>query len=207
VARAAAWQTPVHLLPVLDRFFKAASTLESGERRALLANAKGVLATPRVHALILSDPYRNAILRNTIAPTALTRSSRANIVPPVAFAELDIRLMPDADTTIIRRDLSRVIGDRSVHIEVMRGVTSSYSADIDTVFVRAVDAQTHEMLRGARVTTALAAGATDLPTCGHLGIHACGLESYIYENSECERGVHGIDERSRSRTSSSVCGS
>ena len=30
VARAAAWQTPIHLLPAVDRFFKAEATLETG---------------------------------------------------------------------------------------------------------------------------------------------------------------------------------
>ena len=40
VARAAAWQTPIHLLPAVDRFFKAEATLETGEHRAWLSNAK-----------------------------------------------------------------------------------------------------------------------------------------------------------------------
>ena len=195
VARAAAWQTPIHLLPAVDRFFKAEATLETGEHRSWLANAKAALATPRGRAFILSDPYRNAILRNTIAPTVLTGSNRTNIIPPVASAELDIRLMPDEDTTAFKRELARVIGDSSVHIEVMPGVMPSYSADINTALVRAVEAQIHEMLPGVPVTTPLAAGATDRPTYSHAGIQAYGLEPYIVENKEEERGVHGVDER------------
>lgn len=195
VARAAAWQTPIHLLPAVDRFFKAEATLETGEHHAWLSNATAALATPRGRAYILSNPYRNAILRNTIAPTVLTGSNQTNIIPPVATAELDIRLMPDEDTTAFKRELARVIGDSSVHIEVMPGVMPSYSADINTALVRAVEAQIHEMLPGVPVTTPLAAGATDRPTYSHAGIQAYGLEPYIVENSEEERGVHGVDER------------
>lgn len=170
VARAAAWQTPIHLLPAVDRFFKAEATLETGEHHQWLSNARAALATPRGRAYILSDPYRNAILRNTIAPTVLTGSNQTNIIPPVATAELDIRLMPDEDTTAFKRELARVIGDRSVHIEVMPGVMPSYSADINTALVRAVEAQIHEMLPAVPVTTPLAAGATDRPMYSHAGI-------------------------------------
>jgi acetylornithine deacetylase/succinyl-diaminopimelate desuccinylase-like protein len=195
VARVAAWQTPIHLLPAVERFFKAQSTLESGEHRAWLANAKAALATPRGRAYILSDPFRNAILRNTISPTVLVGSNQTNIIPPLASAELDIRLMPDEDTTRFKRELARVIADTSVHIEVMPGVMASYSADINTSLVRAVEAQIHEMLPGVPVTTPLAAGATDRPTYSHMGIQAYGLDPYITENKELEHGVHGIDER------------
>lgn len=45
------------------------------------------------------------------------------------------------------------------------------------------------------VTTPLAAGATDRPTYSQMGIQAYGLDPYITENKEAERGVHGIDER------------
>ncbi|MEO8879810.1 MAG: peptidase dimerization domain-containing protein [Gemmatimonadaceae bacterium] len=195
VARAAAWQTPVKLLPAVDRFFKAQATLESGQRRAWLANAQAALATPKGRAYILSDPFRNAIVRNTVVPTVLSGSNRTNIIPPVASAELDIRLMPDQDTTEFKRDLARVIGDTSVHIETMPGVMPSYSADINSALVHAVEGQIHEMLPGVPVTTPLAAGATDRPTYSHAGIQAYGLDPYITENSEAARGVHGVDER------------
>jgi acetylornithine deacetylase/succinyl-diaminopimelate desuccinylase-like protein len=58
-----------------------------------------------------------------------------------------------------------------------------------------VEAQIHEMLPGVPVTTPLAAGATDRPTYSHAGIQAYGLDPYLTENKEAERGVHGVDER------------
>jgi len=195
VARVAAWQTPIRLLPAVDRFLKAQATLETGEQRAWLANAAAALETPRGRAYILGDPYRNAILRNTIAPTVLTGSKQTNIIPPEASAELDVRLLPDEDTAAFRLELARVIDDSSVTIEALPGVMPSYSANIDTPLVRAVEEEIHELLPGVLVTTPLAAGATDRPTYSHLGIQAYGLEPYIVEDSEEVRGVHGIDER------------
>ena len=195
VARAAAWQTPIRLLPAVDRFFKAEATLETGEHCTWLSNANAALATPPGRAFVLGDPYRNAILRNTIAPTVLNGSNPTNIIPPVASAELDIRVMPDEDTTRFSSARACVIGDRSVHILVMPGVVASYSADINNSLVRAAEAQIHEMRSGVPVTTPLAAGATDRPTYSHAGIQAYGLEPYVVENKEEKRGVHGVDER------------
>ena len=195
VERVAAWQTPLRLLPSVDRFLKAQATLETGEHRDWLANAAAALETPRGRTYILSDPYRNAILRNTIAPTVLTGSKQTNIIPPVASAELDVRLLPDEDTVAFRRELARVIDDSGVHIEVLSGVMPSYNADIDTPLVRAVEDEIGVLLPGVLVTTPLAAGATDRPTYSHAGIQAYGLEPYIVEASEEIRGVHGVDER------------
>jgi hypothetical protein len=80
VARVAAWQTPIHLLPAVDRFFKTDGTVQTGEHRARLSDAEAALATERGRAHIPGDPFRNAIVRNTIAPTLLTGSTTANII-------------------------------------------------------------------------------------------------------------------------------
>jgi acetylornithine deacetylase/succinyl-diaminopimelate desuccinylase-like protein len=88
-----------------------------------------------------------------------------------------------------------VIDDSSVHVEEMPGVMPSYSANIDTPLVRAVEEEIGVLLPGVLVTTPLAAGATDRPTYSHAGIQVYGLEPYIVEDSEEIRGVHGVDER------------
>jgi acetylornithine deacetylase/succinyl-diaminopimelate desuccinylase-like protein len=195
VERVAAWETPIRLLPSVDRFLEAQAMLEEGEHRAWLANAAAALQTPRGRAYILSDPYRNAILRTTIAPTVFTGSTRTNIIPPTASAELDVRLLPDEDPIAFRRELARVIGDDSIDIEALPGVMPGYSATLDTVLVRAVEQEIGALLPGVLVTTPLGAGATDRPTYGQMGIEAYGVEPYIVEDSEEARGVHGIDER------------
>jgi acetylornithine deacetylase/succinyl-diaminopimelate desuccinylase-like protein len=76
IERVSRWETPVRLLPAVDRFFKAQAKLESGEHRAWLSDAAHALRSKRGRAWLLSDPYRNAILRNTIAPTVLSASTK-----------------------------------------------------------------------------------------------------------------------------------
>ena len=195
VVRASDWQTPVRLLPAVDKYFKALSVLYTGEQREWLANAGAALQTTRGRAFLLSDPYRNAILRNTVVPTVLKGSDKTNIIPGEASAQLDIRLLPDQDTAAFHRDLDRVIGDSSVHSVVFPGVTPHYSASINTPMVRAVEAVIARMLPGTPVGTPLATGATDRPTYAQLGIEAYGLEPFLVESSDELSEVHGNNER------------
>jgi acetylornithine deacetylase/succinyl-diaminopimelate desuccinylase-like protein len=195
VVRVSEWETPVRLIPAVDKFFKAQATLRTGEERAWLENAEEALATPRGRAWLLSDPYRNAILRNTVVPTVLKGSDKTNIIPGSASADLDIRLLPDQDTAEFHRALDRVIGDTSVHSVVFPGVTPNYSADINTDFVRAVERVVARMLPGVPVATPLATGATDRPTYAQLGIQAYGLEPFLVDERDELAEVHGDNER------------
>jgi acetylornithine deacetylase/succinyl-diaminopimelate desuccinylase-like protein len=195
VVRASEWQTEVRLLPSVDRFFKAQATLHTGEERAWLSNAAAALATPRGRAWLLSDPYRNAILRNTVVPTVLKGSDKTNIIPGQASADLDIRLLPDQDTAAFHRALDRVIGDTSVHSVVFPGVTPPYEASIQTALMRAAERVLGRLLPGVPVATPLATGATDRPTYAQLGIQAYGIEPFLVEERDELSEVHGNDER------------
>jgi len=195
VVRAAQWQTEVRLLPAVDKFFKAQASLYTGEPRAWMADAGAALKTERGRAWLLSDPYRNAILRNTVVPTVLKGSEKTNIIPGEASADLDIRLLPDQDTLAFHRELDRVIGDTSVHSVVFPGVTPNYSADINTALVKAVEKVIGELLPGVPVATPLATGATDRPTYAQLGIQAYGIEPFLIDEQDELSEVHGNNER------------
>ncbi|HUO51889.1 MAG TPA: M20/M25/M40 family metallo-hydrolase [Gemmatimonadaceae bacterium] len=195
VVRAAAWQTEVRLIPSVDLFFKAQAPLFQGEERRWLANAAAALADPRGRAFLLSDPYRNAILRNTVVPTVLQGSDKTNIIPGRASAQLDIRLLPDQDTAAFHRELDRVIGDTAVHSVVFPGVTPPYEASINTAFFHAAERVIGRLLPGVPVATPLATGATDRPTYAQLGIQAYGIEPFLVEEKDELAEVHGNDER------------
>jgi acetylornithine deacetylase/succinyl-diaminopimelate desuccinylase-like protein len=195
VERLAAWETPLRVIPAVDRFFSAQAQRETGERREWLTDAAAALRTKRGRDWLVSDPYRNAILRNTVTPTVLAGSTKTNIIPPEATAEIDIRLLPDEDTARFTRELERVIGDSAVTIEVMPGVLPVFNAPIDTELFRAIERTAAQLLPGIPVATPLAAGATDRPTYSQAGIIAYGLDPFLVELDEERRGVHGNDER------------
>jgi acetylornithine deacetylase/succinyl-diaminopimelate desuccinylase-like protein len=195
VARVAAWQTPLHLSPAVERFFKAQAPFETGEGRRWLADPRAALKSPAGRAWLLSEPERNALLRNTIAPTVLTGSNKTNTIPQTASAELDIRLLPDADPVAFRRELIKVIGDPKVRLEEIAPLPPRFDAPLGTPLFRAIERVAAELLPGVPVATPVSPGATDRPTYAAAGIICYGLDPYLIPIEENRYEVHGNDER------------
>lgn len=195
LARISAWQTPIRLTPAVDRFFKAQSRYETGERRAWLADADGAVRTKRGRAWILSEPERNALLRNTVTPTVLTGSDKTNNIPQQASAELDIRLLPDQDTTAFRKELERIIADPKITLESIGDMAPRYDAPLDTELFHAIERVAGRLLPGVPITTPVSAGATDRPYYASAGLICYGIDPWLVELDESRRSVHGKDER------------
>jgi acetylornithine deacetylase/succinyl-diaminopimelate desuccinylase-like protein len=195
LARIAAWETALRVTPAVDRFFKAQARTETGEHRRWLADASRALKTRRGRAWLLSEPERNALLRNTIAPTVLAGSNRTNIIPQEATAELDIRLLPDEDPRGFRRALEQAIGDPKVKLVPIGEITPRFDAPLDTELFHAIERVVGRMLPGVPLATPISTGASDRPTYAKAGIVCYGLDPYLVELEESRRGVHGNDER------------
>jgi acetylornithine deacetylase/succinyl-diaminopimelate desuccinylase-like protein len=195
LARIADWETPVRLIPAVDRYLKAQALYETGEHRQWLTNAAAALADPRGRAWLLSEPERNALLRNTVSITMLTGSNKTNTIPQVATAELDIRLLPDEDTTVFRRQLLAVIDDPAVKDETIDVVPPPFAAPIDTDLFRVIEHVAHQILPGIPVATPISTGASDRPTYAQAGLICYGVDPWLVELSENRRGIHGNDER------------
>lgn len=195
IERLAAWQTTVRISPAVARFFKAQAPFETGLHRTWLADATAALKDPKGRAWLLSDPGRNALLRNTVTPTVLTGSNKTNTIPPVATAEIDIRLLPDQDTTVFQQAMRRVIADTGVHLETIGDVPPRFDAPLDTELFQAIERVVGRMLPGIPVATPVSAGASDRPYYAGAGLICYGLDPYLVEFKDNETGVHGNDER------------
>jgi acetylornithine deacetylase/succinyl-diaminopimelate desuccinylase-like protein len=195
LARIAAWETPVRLTPAVDRFFKAQAKAETGQPRRWLEDAAAALRSPRGRAWLLSEPERNALLRNTISPTVLVGSNKTNTIPPEASAELDIRLLPDQDTLAFRHELLRVIADTSVTLSLIGDIPRRFSAPLDTELARAIERTANRLLPGVPFATAVGAGASDRPYYAAAGLICYGIDPYVVDIEESRREVHGNDER------------
>jgi acetylornithine deacetylase/succinyl-diaminopimelate desuccinylase-like protein len=195
LSRISAWETPVHLTPAVERYFKSMARDETGRQRTWLADPAAALRTPEGRAWLLSDPRRNALLRNTITPTVLTGSTKTNVIPQTASAELDIRLLPDQDTVAFRRELERVIGDSAITLESIGDVTQPYSVPLDTEMFHAIERVAGRMLPGVPVATTTSTGSSDKPYWSAAGPIPYGISPWLVESEESRRQVHGVDER------------
>jgi len=193
--RLAHYETPLHVLPGVDRYFRDISRAYAGEQARWLENVSKALDDPRAREWILSDLYWNAILRNTISLTGLQGSNKTNVIPPVATADVDIRLLPDQDPDSVLATLRAVIADTTVELTTLITPKTPFQSETNTDFFRAVERASREHDPGAFVTTTMMTGATDRPMYRRLGFQVYGVDPFRANDVDILRGVHGNDER------------
>ena len=189
------WQTPLHVTPGVDKFFRDIARTYPEPQHGWLSNVRIALDNPRAREWILRDVTWNAILRNTISLTSLTGSNKTNVIPGVAMAEIDIRLLPDQDTTEFRETLKKIIGDTAVHLTHLANTKPPLESPVDTDLFRAIERAADEREPTAFVTTPMETAATDRPTYRKLGIVTYGFSPFRIPRAEIQRGMHGNDER------------
>ncbi len=193
--RLARYETPLHVTPGVNRYFRDISRNFQGEQRRWLEQVERALGDPRARAWILSDVYWNAILRNTISITGLQGSNKTNVIPGEASADVDIRLLPDANPDSMLATLKRVVADTAVHFSPLIVPKAPFESPTNTDFFRAVERAAHERDPEAFVTSSMLTGATDRPMYRRLGILVYGLDPFRTDDADEQRGVHGNDER------------
>jgi acetylornithine deacetylase/succinyl-diaminopimelate desuccinylase-like protein len=193
--RLARYETPLHVTPGVDRYFRDISRDYPGERRQWLGNVSKALDDPRAREWILSDLYWNAILRNTISLTGLQGSNKTNVIPPEASAEVDIRLLPDQNPDSVLVTLKAVVADTAVKFTPLIVPKAPFESATSTDFFRAVERVSRERDPGAFVTSTMLTGATDRPMYRRLGIQVYGVDAFRTNDVDYQRGVHGNDER------------
>jgi len=193
--RIAKYETPLHVTPGIDKFFRDISRLYPEPRRSWLADVRKAVEIPEAREWILSDVYWNAYLRNTIALTGMTGSNKTNVIPPEATAEIDIRLLPDTDPEQLLATLKEIVGDTAVYWSTILEPKAPLESPIDTDLFRAIERAAKDRAPNAFVTTPMQTGATDRPTYRKLGIVTYAIDPFLTEQAERQKGVHGNNER------------
>lgn len=180
------------IVPAVGDFFRDLAELESAA--AELADPEGLIAEPdRLAALHRTNPSLHALTRNTCAVTRLQASSKINVVPPAATAELDCRLLPDQEPRAFIRELRKRLDQPSISIEVLLSFKAAISST-DTDLYRAIEAVTARRFPGSTVMPAVTAGFTDSHFFRDLGIVAYGFSPAVIPGSD-QGGIHGNNER------------
>jgi acetylornithine deacetylase/succinyl-diaminopimelate desuccinylase-like protein len=144
----------------------------------------------RLHA---QRPMLHALTRNTCSLTVLSGSSKVNVVPPRAHAELDCRMLPDQDADAFVAALRERIADDGIESEPLVAFSAASSSP-DTDLFRLLERITRAYFPQAIVFPGVATGFTDSHFFRDLGITSYGyLPAAIPEGDTT--GAHGDDER------------
>ena len=188
------YSPPMQLTPVVEQSFKALSPLMPPEMAAKYANLSEAVKDPAFARMLEADPGAKALTRNTITVTMLTGSSKVNVIPPIATAEVDTRLVPGEKLDRWIAELRGVVKDDSIKIEPVLAFEANASP-IDTGLVKAVADVVRQRYPGAIITHPVLAGFTDCHYYRDLGIHSYGFSPFVAPNRELGGGFHGNDER------------
>ena len=193
--RIAEWRTPLIVTPAAERSFADLATIERDSTlRRWLSDIRTTLRDSAAVRVITADLTYNALLRNTISITGLKGSDKTNVIPPIATAAIDVRLLPGQDPAAFLAELTRVVGDSAVTLRPQGPNWPATESPTETEMFRAITAEAHARHPNALVTTLMLAGFTDSHYFRLIGIASYGLGPFPLTQGD-SRGVHGNDER------------
>src|SRR5260370_29508567 len=102
------------------------------------------------------------MLRDTIAPTILSAGVANNVIPGEAHANLNVRLLPGDTIEAVARDLTKLVDDPLVKLEVKpnRGLAAPPSS-LESGFYAVISKVASQEFSGAPVLPLQSTWATD----------------------------------------------
>lgn len=195
LARVAEWQTPIHVLSGVERFFRDLAAQEPPERAEKFRHLRDAVRDPAFLDSLTSDPAYNYLLRITISITVLEGGPQTNVIPGEAVAHLDVRLLPGQKHEEFLAELRRVLDDDGIAIEMLQNsFRPATSSPTDTEVIRAVEAAAAERFPGTLVTTLMLSGYTECGILREMGPHCYGFSPFLLDRDETAT-EHGDNER------------
>jgi len=195
--RIIAYRTPLKVLPVVEEFLRDMAPDESPARARQFRNVRQALQDKKFQEEVERNQSLNYLLRDTISLTMLGGSEQTNVIPPEAWANLDVRLLPGEDPKEFLESMVRVINDASVTVKPQNREfrTANYSPT-DTALYEAIRQVSAQYFPGTPVVPRLTSGYTENQRYRPLGINAYGFCPYTATEEEGST-EHGNDERIR----------
>jgi acetylornithine deacetylase/succinyl-diaminopimelate desuccinylase-like protein len=184
---------PIRVTPPVETYFNGIAHLQKGLRRKQFSSIRQAVNDPVFVAQISESAQYASVLRNTISVTMLQGSSKINIIPQHAVAELDCRLLPGEKPEAFIQTLREVIADDTIAIETILSFSNTDSP-FDSEFVDAARAVVSRYHTKVEIAPNILSGFTDSHFFRELGIHCYGFMPFLLADEDL-RGIHGNDER------------
>jgi acetylornithine deacetylase/succinyl-diaminopimelate desuccinylase-like protein len=195
--RILAYQTPMRVLPVVDEFLRDMAPYEPPERVAQYRDIRKAIEDKKFQEEVQKDESLNFLLRDTISITMMGGSEQTNVIPPEAWANLDVRILPGGDPKAVLAAVRRVVNDPDVTVEPWKGEfrVANYSGTDNALFA-AIREVSGKYFPGTPVVPHITSGYTENQRYRPLGIIAYGFNPYVATDEEGNT-EHGNDERIR----------
>ena len=185
---------PPRVIAPVARYFAELSVTMDEEWRAGYSDISAAIRDDEfVQRLHATRSGHNSLIRDTCSMTRLSGSSKINVIPPEAWAELDCRILPDKPAEQFIAEMRDLMDDYGIEVSVIMAFTPAIS-DTNSRLFEAIENVTQELYPGSRVIPSVSTGFTDSHFTRDLGIVSYGFNPLITESGE-HTGVHGNDEQ------------
>src|ERR1700728_2511535 len=196
--RILAYKTPLRVLPVVDEFLRDMAPQESSaDRAAEFRNIKKAIEDKKFQEKVEKDESLNFLLRDTISLTMMGGSEQTNVIPPEAWANLDVRILPGGNPIEFLAEVRRAVGGPDGTVEPLNAEfrEANYSPT-NTALYREIRRVSAKYFPGSPVVPHITSGYTENQRYRPLGIDAYGFNPYTATEEESST-EHGNDERIR----------
>ncbi|MEH6543882.1 MAG: M20/M25/M40 family metallo-hydrolase [Porticoccaceae bacterium] len=183
---------PRAIAPVADYFTALAPLYASPWRERFSAINDTVKSTESMAELHEFDHRLYALLTSSCTPTRLQGSGKINVVPGMAFLELDCRLLPDANPEQVVERIQTLLGPE-VQVRTLLSFKPGVSSSRHPLF-ESITAVLQERYPEALLLPKVSPGFTDSHFFRERGVTAFGF-SPILLDEDGSYGVHGVNER------------
>ncbi|MEC7368445.1 MAG: M20/M25/M40 family metallo-hydrolase [Pseudomonadota bacterium] len=185
---------PARIIPEVEQVFhEAAKSMQGDLAKAFADIRNSIKETHFLNELQAYSASNHALTRDTCSITRLGGSTKINVVPPVSWAEVDCRMLPDRPAKEFIRDFKQRLEGTGVEVEVIMAFTPAISST-DSVLFKAIESETGRLYPNSRVVPSVSTGFTDSHFTRDLGIASYGFSPIIVDRNEYSR-IHGNDER------------
>ena len=192
-----AYKTPLRVLPVVEEFLRDMAPTEPPQEAVYYRNVRKAIEDQNFQEEVERDESLNFLLRDTISLTMLGGSGQTNVIPPEAWANLDVRILPGGDPKAVVEALRKVVNDPNVTIEPLeREFRIANYSGTDNALYAAIRQVSGEYFPGTPVVPHITSGYTENQRYRPLGIIAYGFNPYTATDEEGNT-EHGNDERIR----------
>jgi len=195
--RIIAWHTPMRALPVVAEFMRRVADQQAPEMAAKFRDVTKAMNDAKFHAWLERQEGLAYMFRATISLTQLEGSGQTNVIPSVATAHLDVRLLPGDKPEEFLAAIRKVVGDADVTIEPeSKTFREANMSPTDNQLFRAIEQAAAHYFPGAPVLPRLNNGYTENQRYRELGIVSFGFSPY-QNTAEETASEHGDNERIR----------
>jgi len=153
------------------------------------------LFSPIIKSELAGSPTTNAVIRTTAAPTMLSGSQKANVLPANAKAVVNFRILPGESIASVLEYIKNIVADDRVDISALPGSNEPVAmSDLSTSSFKALQQAIVELFPGTVVVPSLMIGGTDSKRFAELTKNIYRF-SPMHLSEEDLGGFHGSNER------------